>query len=68
MVKSMKNIQKVRESRGFSRAELAERSGLTEVTIYYLETGKVTRPRYDTLKKIADALAVSSIDVLVNGK
>jgi transcriptional regulator with XRE-family HTH domain len=43
---------------GLSQAELSERSGITEVTIWRLETG-MGAPRPSTLAKLAKALRIS---------
>jgi transcriptional regulator with XRE-family HTH domain len=47
-----------RTHHGLSQAELSERSGVTEVTIWRLETG-VGTPRPSTLAKLAKALRIS---------
>jgi transcriptional regulator with XRE-family HTH domain len=53
-----KKIEQLRTRRGWARAELAERSGLTRQTIINLESGVNTNPTADTLQAIAHALAV----------
>jgi len=48
-----------RERALLTRAELAERSGLSERTIVGLETGRVQRPRIDSVRLLADALGLA---------
>ena len=49
-------IKEVREEKGMTQNELAEKSGVTRSIINGLETGRVTTTTTNTLKKIADAL------------
>jgi transcriptional regulator with XRE-family HTH domain len=46
----------LRKQRGWSRAELAERAGLSEATISRLESGNYERWSIRTLKRLAEAL------------
>jgi tetratricopeptide (TPR) repeat protein/DNA-binding XRE family transcriptional regulator len=48
-----------RERALLTRAELAERSGLSERTIVGLETGRVQRPRIESVRLLADALGLA---------
>jgi transcriptional regulator with XRE-family HTH domain len=50
-----KVVKKNRESKGFSKAALAEKSGLHQTYIGLLERGERS-PNLDTAKAIADAL------------
>lgn len=59
-----KNITKYREKRGFSKRELARRTGLTARGIEFIEHEITINPRIETLKKIAKALNVSVEDLL----
>ena len=52
-------IKQVRESKGMSQTELAEKSGITRTTIWKLETDDKAVTTTDTLAKIAQALGVS---------
>jgi len=56
-----------RQEKGYSQSELAKKSGLTQATISRLESGKVSQPRSDRIKKLADALEVTA-DFLVGKK
>lgn len=48
----------LRESKTWRAAELARRSGLSQPTIWALENGVTMKPKYETLKSVADALGV----------
>ena len=52
-------IRELREKAKLSQEELAERSGLSRVTISFIETGKLESVTTKTLKQIAEALGVS---------
>src|SRR5215211_3743736 len=54
-----RHVRAIREERLLSRAELAERSGLSVPGIEHLERGLSARPRRRTVEKIANALGVS---------
>lgn len=53
----MTRLRELRETQLMTQAELAERAGLTQATISFLETGK-TRPQLRTVRKLAAALGV----------
>src|SRR6266581_2339941 len=50
-----KQIREAREIKGFTVAELAERLGVSQVSIYYWESGRV-RPRDNNLAALCKAL------------
>lgn len=54
-----------RLEKGYSQAALAQKSGVTLVTVCLLETKKTKTPRPSTIKKICDALGIAVTDVLV---
>lgn len=56
-------LRMVREARGLSRRELAERAGLSSSALSLLERGK-RRPTYPTLRALAEALEVEPEDLL----
>jgi transcriptional regulator with XRE-family HTH domain len=56
-------LKRIRERRGWSQAELAERAGSHQVSIARLEVG-VREPRIDLLEKLAKALKVPVTDLL----
>lgn len=52
-------IKEIREKRKMSQDELAEKSGVSRMTITFLETGTTKDVKLGTLKKLADGLGVS---------
>ncbi len=52
-------IREIREMKGMSQSELAEKTGITRATIWRLETGAEETTTTKTLLKIAEALGVS---------
>lgn len=59
-----KRLKQVREIRGLTQEDLAERAGLTAVLISHYETGVKPGASAITLVKLADALSVT-IDYLL---
>ncbi|MFD1536878.1 helix-turn-helix domain-containing protein [Nonomuraea guangzhouensis] len=57
-------IQRRRQQRGMSQAELARRTGLSKATLSQLEAG-MGNPTIDTLDSIAVALAIPLTDLLI---
>ena len=57
------NIKELRQRKGISQEELAEKAGLNLRTIQRIENGE-TDPRGDSLKKIAAALGVPPNEVI----
>lgn len=58
-----KRILALRNKKGLTQEELAERTGLSNTYIAMLETGKRT-PSLEALYKLADALNVRIVDIL----
>lgn len=54
-----RKIKDARRAKGLTQKELAERSGVSRVTINALETGKLTNTKTDTLRSIAKALGLT---------
>jgi transcriptional regulator with XRE-family HTH domain len=54
-----KRLKAARELRGMNQEQLAERSGLQASAISHFETGG-RKPSFDNLKRLADALGVST--------
>lgn len=52
-------LREVREEVGFTQEELAEKSGVSRVTISLIESGRINCVKTDTLVKLADALGKS---------
>lgn len=59
-------LKKIREEKGLSVPELAEKTGLTKTMLWNYESGR-RNPDPETLCILADALDVS-LDMLVRGK
>ena len=53
-------IREIRESRGISQTELADKAGVTRATIWKLETGEDEVTTTKTLLKISEALGVDA--------
>jgi len=58
-------LRRLREARGWSQQELADRSGVPYITIYRCERGMHQEPRVGVAAKLARALGVS-LDVLAD--
>jgi len=58
-------LARLREGRGWSQQDLAERSGVPYITIYRVERGVHKEPRVSVAAKLARALAVP-LDVLAD--
>jgi len=56
-------LRSVREERGYSQAELANKSGLQPAAISHFETGQRS-PSFENLKRLSDALDIS-VDYLL---
>ncbi|MFD0893890.1 helix-turn-helix transcriptional regulator [Luteolibacter ambystomatis] len=50
-------LRSIREARGLSQIELAERAGVSRTCIAYIEDG-ARRPTADTLKRLSSALSL----------
>ncbi|CRH86025.1 helix-turn-helix domain-containing protein [Streptococcus sp. Marseille-Q5986] len=59
-----KKIKQLREKQGLSQDELAEKSGVSRMTITYLETGATKDVKLGTLNKIAVGLDVALKDFM----
>ncbi len=60
-----KRVAEVRKSRGLTQEQLAEKAGLTPLTVGFIEQGR-RWPRIITLHKLAKSLNVS-VDELLKG-
>ena len=58
-------LKHLREARGWTQQELADRSRVPYITIYRCERGQHQEPRVTVAAKLARALGVS-LDVLAN--
>ena len=57
-------LQLLREQAGLTRAELADRSGITRQAVTAVETGRRPHPTWDTVLKLAAALSATPNDFL----
>lgn len=60
----MNNIRLIRQRKGVTQVQLADRSGVSQHSISKLETGR-TRPKRETLEKLAFGLGIDNPDVLI---
>ena len=58
-------IKTIRELRGFSQGYVADKLSIAQNTYSKIETGQ-TKLSADTLKKVAELLGVSPVDILSN--
>ena len=56
-------LRQMREKKGLSLRELADRAGVNWTAINRIELGKAT-PRFTTLEKLAKALGISVRDLI----
>lgn len=54
-------LEHLRETAQLTQRELAAKAGVTQETLSQLETGKVVRPRLDTLTKLCSALELGNM-------
>ncbi len=57
-------LRRLREKKGLTMQQLADRAGVTDAYIAMLETGKRKNPSLATLRRIAKALKVKVGDLL----
>src|SRR5215217_2344944 len=53
-----KNLAALREWRMWTQVRLAEEAGISPTTVSGIENGRISRPRFGTLRKLARALGV----------
>jgi transcriptional regulator with XRE-family HTH domain len=58
-----KRLAEVRKSKGFTQESLAEKAGVTALTVSYIEQGRQW-PRIATLIKLAKSLNVEALELL----
>jgi len=59
-----KNLAALREWRMWTQVRLAEEAGISPTTVSGIENGRISRPRFGTLRKLAVALGVESEELL----
>jgi transcriptional regulator with XRE-family HTH domain len=60
------NLVVLRESRMWTQARLADKAGVSPTTVSGIESGRISRPHFGTLRKLARALGVEP-EELVSG-
>lgn len=63
LLPSLPRLRAVRIARALSQAELAQRSGVSRVSITRLESGEVDA-RFATIRKLAEALGVEPRELM----
>ncbi len=61
-------VQDIRRLRMWTQARLAREAGVSPTTISGIETGKIVRPHFGTLGKLARALRVAPEELLDSGE
>jgi transcriptional regulator with XRE-family HTH domain len=59
-----KNLAALRESRMWTQVQLAEEAGVSPTTVSGIENGRISRPHFGTVRKLAVALGVEPEDLL----
>lgn len=57
-------LRKIREEKGYSLRELAERSGVDYTSLYRWETLDTAQPFPKNVKKVADALGIETVELI----
>lgn len=57
-------LKRIREEKGLTQVELAEKSGITREYITMIESGARKNPTIDVLKALAKALRVNVTELL----
>ena len=66
MMRTLKSfVIEKRESLGWTQTELARRSGVPRTTVNRIESGTTKLPEADVRRKLAKALGVRHVDILV---
>ena len=59
-----RNLIVIRESRMWTQVRLAEEAGVSPTTVSGIENGRISRPHFGTVRKLAVALEVDPEDLL----
>ena len=60
-----RNLAALRERRMWTQVRLAEEAGISPTTVSGIENGRISRPHFGTLRKLAEALGVSPEELLL---
>lgn len=63
-----KRLQNLRRLRMWTQRRLAQEAGLSPTTLSGIETGRISRPHFGTLRKLAQALGVDPEVLLSSGE
>jgi transcriptional regulator with XRE-family HTH domain len=61
-------VRELREARGWSQRDLAERAGVRQATVHQLEAGKTSRVDLDTLARLANAFGVDAGYLIIHAR
>jgi transcriptional regulator with XRE-family HTH domain len=64
-MKMVLNIKRVREEKGMTQEQLAEKANVNRSLLNQLETGKLKNTSINTLQKIADTLNCKIIELFI---
>jgi transcriptional regulator with XRE-family HTH domain len=59
-----RNLMSIRERRMWTQARLADEAGVSPTTVSGIESGRISRPHFGTLRKLARALGVEPEELL----
>jgi transcriptional regulator with XRE-family HTH domain len=59
-----RNLMIIRERRMWTQARLADEAGVSPTTVSGIESGRISRPHFGTLRKLARALGVEPEELL----
>lgn len=59
------NLPEIRKAKGLTQKELAEKSGVSRVTIANIERGAVTNLKISTMLSLANALGVTVEEIFL---
>lgn len=59
-------MKKIRNDKGMTQEELAQKANISYITLVKIEQGKVENPTMKTLQKIAKALEISLDEIVKN--
>lgn len=65
MKKMVLNIKRLREEKGMTQEQLAEKANVNRSLLNQLETGKLKNTSINTLQKIADTLNCKIIELFI---
>lgn len=63
-----RNLAEAREGRMWTQARLAEEAGVSPTTVSGIESGRISRPHFGTLRKLARALGVEPENLVAGGR